>query len=533
MTAAVIVLTACAAPQQPGDTTEPSAIAPQQGGTFQTVGLRPLEHLNPWTQSTPQNATFYLNGSVYDQLVDNAYSPVEDHRFAGKIVPELAERWELNDNTQYTFTMRNNVTWHDGQPLTSADVKWSIEFVADPANKIVSVPNLKGIESITTPDPGTVQIKLKQPEVDFLTKLVSAGRVSILPKHVYDRGDSFEKVSVGTGPFKVESFARDRGVSYTANKEYWKAGMPYADRVRILPTADEAGRTAAFFAGQNDLMKAGAKPQAEAVMAQNLQAVLSTFYQESNVEMWFRLDRPPFNDLRVRKAVQMVVDRRAMIGTLTSGDGLMNAPVLNSIYRAWSLPQSEFESLPGWRTPKEPDVARAKQLLAEAGLPNLSFAMKVDKNNPNWPAVAEMIGEQLRQAGVDAKLQPMESASYNKAIADGDYDSYVAGGNVVSDWPAVLHSGGATNNSRMRDPEIDRLVEAQQREFDETKRAETIRTIQRTLIQQAYTVPTVSYAGYLLVQPWVHGFVDNRGANVSNPDWSQLWLETANVPNNR
>jgi hypothetical protein len=78
--AVVLLLTACAAPQPPGDTTAPSAMAPQQGGTFQTVGLRPLEHLNPWTQSTPQNATFYLNGSVYDQLVDNAYSPDEDHR---------------------------------------------------------------------------------------------------------------------------------------------------------------------------------------------------------------------------------------------------------------------------------------------------------------------------------------------------------------------------------------------------------------------------------------------------------------------
>ena len=111
------------APQPSADTNPASTLQPQQGGTFQTVGLRPLEHLNPWTQSTPQNATFYLNGGVYDQLVDNAYSPEEDHRFAGKIVPELAERWELTDNTQYTFMLRKNVKWHDGEPLTPGSLR--------------------------------------------------------------------------------------------------------------------------------------------------------------------------------------------------------------------------------------------------------------------------------------------------------------------------------------------------------------------------------------------------------------------------
>jgi len=509
-------------------------LTPQRGGIFQTVGIRPLEHLHPWTQSTPANATFYLNGGVYDQLVDNAYSPDEDHRFANKIVPELAEQWELRDTTLYTFALRKNVKWHDGQPLTAADVKWSIEFIADPANRILGTPNLKGIESINAPDEATLQVKLKEPEVDFLTKLVSSSRMSILPKHLHDRGDSLEKVAVGTGPFKVESFARDRGVVYAANRDYWKPGMPYVDKVRILPAVDEAGRTAAFFAGQNDVMKAAAKPQAEAVLAQNPQARLSTFFQENNVELWMRLDRPPFSDVKVRQAIQLAIDRQAIIATLTHGDGFMNPPVINGIYKAWALEPAEFHGMPGWRAPKEQDLLRARQLLREAGhAQGLSFTMKVDRNNPNWPAVAEMISAQLRDVGVNAKLQPMESAVYNKAIADGDYEAYVSGGLTVAQWPASLHSSGLNNYIHLRDPEVDRLIEGQARQFDEAKRTEALRNIQRVLIHQSYTVPTVTYPGYLLLQPWVHGFVDNRGANVSNPDWSQLWLDVARTPTNR
>jgi len=520
--------------QAPGAPSAKEEAAPQRGGVFQTIGIRALEHLHPWTQNTPQNATFYLNGGVYDQLVDIAYSPEEDHRFANQVSPELAERWELRDNTLYIFLMRKNVKWHDGEPLTARDVKWSIEFVAEPGNRILGMPDLKVIESITTVDDHTLQIKLKEPEVDFLKKLTNSNRVSIRPKHLHDRGDSLEKVAVGTGPFKVESFARDRGVTYTANKDYWKPGQPYLDKLKILPPADEAGRTAAFFAGQNDVMKAGARPQAEAVVAQNPQAKLSTFFQESNVEMWLRLDRPPFNDLRVRQAIHLGVDRQAIVNTLTLGDGFMNPPVLNGIYRSWALQPADFQTLPGWRTPKEQDLVRAKQLLAEAGHgPGLSFTIKVDRSNPNWPAVAEMISSQLRQIGVDAKLQPIESASYNKAISEGDYEAYVAGGSFVGDWPTVLHSGAVNNTMRLRDPELDRLIESQFREFDESKRAQTIREAQRLLVRQAYTIPTVTFPGYLVLQHWVHGFVDNRGANVSNPDWSQLWLDVAAAPTNR
>ena len=531
----LLLLTSCNAGEGRAPLQQPSAAgdaAPQRGGVFQMIGIRALVHLDPWYQQPTQNATFYLNGGVYDQLVDYDFRPDEDHRFTNKVVPELAEAWELRDKVVYTFSLRRNVKWHDGQPFTARDVKWSYEFVADSANKVAGGAPLKAIESISALDDHTVQIKLHEPDVDFLNQLTNQ---TILPKHVHDRGGSFETVAVGTGPFKVESLDPNAGVVYTASATYWKPGMPYVDKFKILPTADEAGRTAAFFAGLNDVLKAGAKPQAEVIVANNKEARLSPFFQQANVEMTLKLNRPPFNDLRVRPAMHLAVDRQAIIGTLTTGDGLMNPPALNAIYRSWALQPAEFEQMPGWRTPKDQDRTRAKQLLAEAGYgQGLSFTAKVDRSNPNWPAVAEVISAQLRQIGVEAKLQPMESTVYSKDILQGDYDAFVAGGSTTpASWFTKLHSRGPENTMPLRDPELDRLIEAQAQEFDEAKRAEKIREMQRLLLRQAYLIPTVTFPGYLLVQPWVNGFVDNRGANVSNPDWSQLWLDVARAPTNR
>src|SRR5438477_5344849 len=124
------------------------------------------------------------------------------------------------------------------------------------------------MQSIEATDDHTVRLKLKEPDVDFLRKLTNQSRLSILPKHVADRGDSFDKVAIGTGAFKLESFQPDGLVVYAANQDYWKPGKPYLEKWKMLAPADEAARTAAFFVGQNDILKVAAKAQVDLVTAQ-------------------------------------------------------------------------------------------------------------------------------------------------------------------------------------------------------------------------------------------------------------------------
>lgn len=540
MAATVALLAGCgspgAVPQGAGDgaaaSGQPEA-TPQRGGVFQQIPIRDLPHLHPWT-NTASNTVIFLGISVYGQLVQYDYKPFEDHRKEYRVVPSLAERWDLRDDTVYTFHLRRNVKWHDGQPFTAHDVKWSYDFLADPANKLLGGPNLSTIASISVLDDFTVQIVTKAPDVEFLGKLTET-LDSILPKHLNDRGHDFERVAVGTGPYKIESFARQGGgVSYVPNKEYWKPEQPYLDKWKILPAADDATRIAAFIARQNDVLKVPNRLQAEAVLAQVPEAKHAPFLRDNASEVSFKLDKPPFNDLRVRQAIHLGIDRREMLSTLTLGDGLLNPPGLNAINN-WAIPSRELETLPGWRTPKDQDNARAKQLLAEAGHPTLTFTLRVDRAT-EISAEAEMIGEQLRKLGINARLQPMESATYAKALTDGDYEAFIDSSSTVLPerrWRQRLHSQGVQNAMPIIDPDLDRLIDAQARELDPTKRKQLFEDVQRLLLRQVYAVPLITKSAYFAWQPYVHGWADNHQLMPGSLDWGQLWLDVALVPKGR
>ncbi len=474
----------------------------------------------------------FLVKSVYETLVTYDYKPFQDYREHYRIVPSLTERWELRDNTVYTFHLRRNVKWHDGQPFTAQDVKFSYDYLADPANKLLGANSFGTVGSITAVDDYTIRIVTKEPDIEFLEKLTESA-AAIMPKHAHERGDNFEKVVLGTGAFTVESNERGRGIVYAPNKEYWKPGQPYVTKWKMLPATDEAGRIAAFIAGQSDVVKVANKVQAETVLAQARHAKYAPFLRDNTSDLFLKMDRPPFNDLRVRQALHLGTDRQAMVNTLTMGDGLLNPPGINPIRKSWAIPQSELGTLPGWRSPKDEDVRQAKQLLAEAGQTSLTFTIRVDRAHPDRPALSEMLSEQLRQMGVTAKLQPMESAAFQKAFVDGDYEAAMYTGNAPDNWRQQIHSGAVLNQMPIRDPELDRLIDAQAREFEPAKRAQIIQELQRLLIRQAYVIPTITLVGYVLWQPYVYGWVDNQAANVSNLDWGQVWLDQALVPKDR
>ena len=532
------VISGCAAGAGPGtgaDGGSPPAqteAPPQPGGVLQTIGLRDLPHLHPWTNPR-NNISFFLTTSVYETLLTYEYKPFQDYREEYKIAPLLAERWDLRDNTAYTFNLKRNVKWHDGQPFTAQDVKFSYEQLADPAGRLVGGASLATMASLSVVDDYTVRITTKEPDVEFLGKLTESP-TGIMPKHAHERGENFEKVAIGTGPFKVESNVAGRGTVYVPNREYHRPGLPYLEKWKMLPATDEAGRIAAFIAGQSDVVKVPNRIQAETVMAQTRNSRNAPFYRDNTSELFLKIDRPPFNDLRVRQALHLAVDRQAMADTLTQGEGLFNPPAINPVRKSWAIPEEELKSLPGWRSPKDQDIARAKQLLAEAGhTAGLTFTIRVDRSHPDRPAQSEMVSEQLRQMGVTAKLQPMESAALQKAWVDGDYEAIMYTGNSPDNWFQQLYSAAPLNRMPVMDPELDRLIEAQAREFDPAKRALLIREMQRLMIRQMYVIPTITLVGHALWQPYVRGWVDNQAANVGSMDWGQVWMDQATAPKGR
>lgn len=499
------------------------------------IGYRPLEHLNPWRVAGGNN-TFYFTGGVYEALLNYEYRPWQDWR-GRKLIPALAESWEQPDNTTYTFHLRHNVRWHDGTPFTAADVKWACEFMADPANKLQASTYFRNMASLTLLDDFTAQIRTKAPDVTFLRGL--QGETEILPKHVHDRGDAFEKVAIGTGAFKVESYDPEKGVGYGANKDYWKSGKPYLDRWKNLAPTDEAGRLAAFTAGHNDVLHLTNKRQVDALLPLVKGAKTFTFLREITGEMYLKLDKPPFNDKRVRQAVQMGIDRGEIIKTIDSGDGLMNPPGINAVAKGWTLPQSELEKLPGWRNPKEQDLQEARQLLQQAGYGNggISFTIATDQVIDYAGADATVIAGQLRKLGIGVNIQPLESVAYSRNFVAGDYQAVIDAGGTSAPgdgpWQARYHSGGFYNKMPVNDPELDRLIDAQGQEFEEAKRQALFLEIERLLAREVYMIALTADPGYFVGQPYIHGWTDNVALNCRCTDWSQLWFDQATAPKGR
>jgi peptide/nickel transport system substrate-binding protein len=516
--------------------TDDSALTPQRGGTFQTLGFRPLEHLNSLTVVTPNN-DFYFHG-VYDTLLSWAYKPFQDYRTEYKLVGALADSWDQPDNATYIFHLRRDVKWQDATPLTAADVKFTYEFISDTANKSPYSSYFRNVASITQPDDYTLKIQTKTPDVSFIKAL--QGSTQILPRHVYDRGDQFEKVAIGSGPFKVDTYNQETGVVYSANRNYWKPGKPYLDGWRILGAADDTARIAAFAAGKNDALHLTDRRQVNAVLSLVNNARVMPFIRDNAGGLFVKLDRAPFNDKRIRQIVHLAIDRREMLQTLHGGEGMINPPGINGVAKDWAISESELSKLPGWRDPKQQDFDEAKQLLSQTGLANggLTFSISFDQTVDFVKADATVIAEQLRKLGITANLQPLESTTYLKNRTSGNYDALIdpQGGNSTPGdgvWQQVFRSGGFYNKMPIEDPQLDQLIDAQVAEFDQTKRKAMFMQIEHLLLDNVYVIPLTSDPGYLVVQPYLHGWADNMTLNVDDEDWAGTWFDQATAPKNR
>jgi peptide/nickel transport system substrate-binding protein len=514
-----------------------STLTPQHGGVFQTLGFRALEHLNSLTVVTPNN-DFYFCG-VYDTLVDWEYDPFQDYRAKYKLAPSLAQSWEQPNNTTYVFHLRHDVKWHDGAPFTAADVQFAYAYTADPANKSPYTNYFKNMASLTVPDDYTVQIQTKTPDVSFIKFLL--GPTQILPRHVHDRGDQFEKVAIGTGPFKIDSYNQETGVVYSANKSYWKPGQPYLDGWRVLAPGDDSARIAAFVAGKNDALHLTDRRQVNTVLGLVKNARVMNFIRDNCAGMFMKLDKPPFSDKRVREAVNMIIDRPAMLKTLHGGDGSISPPGINAIAQGWAIPQADLVKLPGWRDPKSQDLNDAKQLLAEAGYGNggLTFTISFDQTVDYVKADVTVIAEQLRTAGVTANLEPLEPTIFLKNFTTGNYtalaDAQGGGNSAPGDgpWQRVYPSGAFYNKMPINDAQLDQLIEAQGQEFDQAKRQALFLQIERILADQVYSIPFASEPGYFVGQSYLHGWCDNMTLNVDDEEWGSTWFDQASAPKNR
>jgi peptide/nickel transport system substrate-binding protein len=258
-----------------------------------------------------------------------------------------------------------------------------------------------------------------------------------------------------------------------------------------------------------------------------------SYLQTSGNSIYMKQDRPPFNDIRVRRATHLAIDRQGLLKTVTFGAGAINPPGGLALH-AFSLPLEELVKLPGWRQPKDQDLAEAKRLLAEAGYPNgLKVTIKTSKDLAGAVPTLEALSPMLKAVGIDAQIAMLERAVWIQVERDGDYEAWIA--TLNSDPPTqglfgYYHSKGALNKAPINDPEMDTLIEDLETTLDRKKSDELNRRIQRLILDKVYTISTVEPASFVLWQPWLHNYNHNYGAQGYVVQWDALWFETDKAP---
>ncbi|HSE93499.1 MAG TPA: ABC transporter substrate-binding protein [Methylomirabilota bacterium] len=507
---------------------------PKRGGILR-IADREAPNLDPHL------AVSFLTQSwanmVYSQLVRYAHGPEQKHSADFTIVPDLAEKWVYKSPTVIEFTLRKGVKFHpkppvNGREVTAEDAKYSIErFMKRSAFRA----RFEVVQSIDVVDRHTLRVTLKEPFAPFLNHLAASTYVAILPREVEEKLTDFNRpeAMIGSGPFMLKSYQKGVQIAFERNPDYYAKGLPYLDGVVIEVTPDAAARTALLRAGKVDMghMWGYMVPEeAKSLKKTNPEMVMTPTMVLGSGILYFRTDQPPFNDVRVRRAISLAIDRKAWNESLLYGEGCADAGPVPCALTDWKLPASKMDPgrakyLVGY------DPEEAKRLLAEAGFPK-GFTTPMfhwPGYVPPWRTYYDLAADNLAKIGVTVEFKPEEYGKYISTTYLGKYEKMAMGpqapGNEIDDW---LFSGfypeQPHNRSHVADAELNKLLVAQRRELDPAKRLAIVHDIQRYLADKAYYVYVPTAPQYITHAPPVKGFKHHDGFSLGHR-LMFTWLE--------
>jgi peptide/nickel transport system substrate-binding protein len=405
-----------------------------------------------------------------------------------KIVMDLAESYEISsDGLAYTFHLRKGLKFHDGKPCTSEDVKYTFDVRRDPPKGIVSMrANLfDSVDSIIAPTPTTVRFLLKRKSPSLLANL-AGGWMVVLPKHILEKGPMTE-VIVGTGPFKMKEYKRGVSIELTRNTEYHLPDRPYLDGIKYFIIPDVNTTYAYFRAGQLDeYAPQGAITSDRTKELGDKAYVLAGTATSSNC-ISFNSQVKPYDDIRVRKAICLAINRKEAMDTVVMGQGVATAGL--ALPGKWALPKARIEKIPAYGPWRESNLAEAKALMAAAGFPNGFKETILVQRIPIYDAHAIFIKDKLLQIGIDATLDFQESAKYNESIRKRQFKIDAGGAPFQVNDPDAMFTDSVTcdgnlNYSKLCDPRIDELVRLQSQELDERKRIALVNELEARVLAQ-------------------------------------------------
>ena len=455
---------------------------------------------------------------------------------------DLAQSWTQPSETTYVFKLRRGVRWHpkppvNGRELTAEDVKYTVErFVTLKGN--ANAYMLRSVDKVEALDRYTVKFTLKEPFAWFLDMLANPMAVAIIARECVEKFGDLKPAEavIGTGPWMLEGYRPNVGYTFVRHPAYFVAGLPNIDRIEVTVDEDNASRTASFLAGKYDLgwENPGIISRSDWLQIKDTlkskRPGLRTLEFPGNVgnHLSMRVDQRPFSDLRVRQAMSMALDRKALIDALYEGVGVANPPGVPVALKEWSLPVDQLgEGAKNFGyDPKE-----ARRLLAAAGYPN-GFSGSVCWATYGSTIVvdhAQLVVKYLKDIGIDAKLDTKEYGAYISTCFYGKFDSmafgpqtpFLDGDNYLFGY---YYPGEMKNQSHVNDPVVADMIVRQRRTLDPAKRREIIQDIQRYLARQVYYTTSV---GQVYTAVW-DGALKNYGPNLGYDYGGRLvaaWLE--------
>jgi peptide/nickel transport system substrate-binding protein len=392
-----------------------------------------------------------------ERLFELVYSFLVHRSESMELLPDIAESWETPDPTTYIFRLRDDVRFHDGRPLRSADVLYSFRTMMDGTVQTAKgATALQLIDSIEAPDALTVEIRLREPFAPFLWNLV---QVAIIPD---GSGPEIAAHPVGSGPFRFERYVVDGDIVLRRNDAYYKS-PPRLDAVRFKIVPEAVVRGLELRKGTVDIVVNALPPDMVEVLRDepDLEVLESagTNYQY----LAFNLDDPLFSDVRVRRAIAHAVDRDALIRYLWRDQ----ARPADSV-----LPPENWAYFDGvTRYPYDPDRARA--ILDQAGYTDLAFTYRTSQDETGR-LVAAVLQEQMARIGVDMEIRSNEFATFFADVLAGNFQVYslrwIGGNNDPDIFDFIFHSDlvppNGANRGRYSNPDVDRWIELARRETD-------------------------------------------------------------------
>lgn len=466
---------------------------PQPGGVLRYHIPKDPGNLDPHL-ATDSSTTAFSN-LVYSGLL-KFKTGVDVDTLSTEVEGDLAQSWETPDTQTVILKLRQGVTWQNKPPLngrafTAEDAKWGVLRIGTKDPRFQRRSFFEGIDTIDVPDPQTLVIKQRAPNVPFLTYLAVPYH-KIISRDVIERDGDAQTTMIGTGPFTLESWTKGTKAIFKKNPDYFKKaqGLPYLDGLEVTGVIEPAARTAAFRAGETDLIRFENPTELEPVKAQ-VSSILTESYIPLFYSMPFGFDvtRAPYTDARVRQAVALVIDhpglRRALFKDLA-----VRLPPIPAGFKEWAANFNELEFYGD-----KPDIAKAKELMRAAGMES-GFKTVMDTNTSytNQQDAMPYLADMVKNINVEVtELKKIDPASFlGPTNVPGGFEMRLWNHSAFSEpdeFVSNFYTRGASRNfGGWGSERLDDLIRQQRNLADKNERKKVLIEIQKELARENWRI---------------------------------------------